>query len=374
MGGWRLDNDLQQMLRESAQNFLGEAGGAKHFRNVRASADGFDAQTWARMGELGWTGILLPEALGGSELGLDPALTLAEEFGQSLSPEPFVASAIIAGTLLAISTAAAGAELARTLAAGSRSVTLAWQERSGQVGRPEFETNLAAGRLNGRKLHVPGWHGGTGLLVAAAGEKGPVVLVIDPHAAGVTIAARRMTDGTLEAEIGFAGVAVADDAVILQGVEAAAALDLALARGTTALCAELEGLSSRLWRLTAEYMKQRVQFEQPLADYQALRHRMVDLYSAIELAAASWRKAASALEAGETGGLAVHAAKARCSDTALTMSRWAIQYHGAFGYTDEADVGLYVHSALRWSSWLGNAVAHRRKALAAHAQGRCHDV
>jgi alkylation response protein AidB-like acyl-CoA dehydrogenase len=370
MGGWRLDNDLQQMLRESAKGYLSEAGGTKHFRNVRASADGFDAQAWARMGELGWTGILLPEALGGSELGLEPALTLAEELGQSLSPEPFVASAIIAGTLLAKSTALAATALAQGLAAGSGSVTLAWQERSGQVGRPEFETVFSGGRLSGRKLHVPGWHGGTAVLVAASGDQGPVVLAVDPLAAGVTITTRRMTDGTLEAEIGFDGVAVAADAVLLQGAPAAAAVDLALARGTAALCAGLEGLSAKLWRLTADYMKQRVQFEQPLADYQALRHRMVDLYSAIELAAASWRKASSALEAGDTDGLAVHAAKARCSDTALTMSRWAIQYHGAFGYTDEADVGLYVHTALRWSSWLGNAVAHRRKALAAHVQGK----
>jgi len=97
-----------------------------------------------------------------------------------------------------------------------------------------------------------------------------------------------------------------------------------------------------------------------------LRHRMVDLYAAIELAGASWRKAGAVLEAGQSGALAVHAAKARCSDTALTMSRWAIQYHGAFGFTEDADVGLYVHAALRWSSWLGNAVAHRRQALAAH--------
>jgi alkylation response protein AidB-like acyl-CoA dehydrogenase len=370
MGSWRLDNDLQQMLRQSAQGYLSEAGGAKHFRNVRASADGFDAQAWARMGELGWTGILLPEAMGGSGLGLRPALTLAEELGQSLSPEPFVASAIIAGTLLAKSTAALGSELALALAAGRRSVTLAWQERSGQIGRPAFQTKISGGRLSGRKMHVPCWHAGAALLVAAAGDKGPVVLLVDPRASGVTVVTRRVTDGTLEAEIDFADVAVFDDAMILQGEAVAAALDLALARGTTSLCAGLEGLSSKLWRLTADYIKQRVQFEQPLADYQALRHRMVDLYSAIELASASWRKAASVLEARETGGLAVHAAKARCSDTALTMGRWAIQYHGAFGYADEADVGLYVHTALRWSSWLGNAIAHRRKALAAHEQGK----
>jgi alkylation response protein AidB-like acyl-CoA dehydrogenase len=97
---------------------------------------------------------------------------------------------------------------------------------------------------------------------------------------------------------------------------------------------------------------------------------MVDLYSEIELAAASWRRAAKAVEDGMTWGVSLHAAKARCSQVAQDMGKWSIQYHGAFGYTDEADVGLYVHSALRWSTWLGNAVGHRREALNARRRER----
>jgi alkylation response protein AidB-like acyl-CoA dehydrogenase len=366
--GWRSDNDLQQLLRESAQGFLSEAGGARHFRAVRASESGFDPQAWARMADLGWTGILLPEAVGGSQLGLEPALTIAEELGRSVSPEPFVASAIIAGTILAKCTATRAADISGALAAGSRSATLAWQEGNGQIGRPAFKTRFLDGTLSGQKTHVPGWQKDAALLVAAGSVAGPVVLLIDQAAPGVTVLPRRMTDGTLEADITFTGVTVGADEMMLTGVEAAAALDLALARGTTALAAQLEGLAAKLWQITTSFMQQRVQFDQPLVNYQALRHRMVDLYAAIELAGASWRKAASVLEAGQPGGLPVHAAKARCSDVALTMSRWAIQYHGAFGYTEEADVGLYVHAALRWSSWLGNAVAHRRLALTAHQQ------
>jgi alkylation response protein AidB-like acyl-CoA dehydrogenase len=318
------------------------------------------------MGELGWTGILLPETMGGSELGLEPALTIAEELGRSVSPEPFVASAIIAATILAKSSAARAADVAGSLAAGSRSATLAWQETNGQIGRLAFKTRFLNGTLSGRKIHVPGWQKEAALLVAAQGVAGPVILLVNPEASGVAIMARRMTDGTLAADITFTGVTVEDDSVILDSEDAAVALDLALARGTTALAARLEGLAAKLWQLTAGFIQQRVQFDQPLANYQALRHRMVDLYAAIELAGASWRKAGAVLEAGQSGALAVHAAKARCSDTALTMSRWAIQYHGAFGFTEDADVGLYVHAALRWSSWLGNAVAHRRQALAAH--------
>ncbi len=365
---WRVDNELQQMLRESAQGHLGNAGGPAHFRSVRDGGNGFDAAAWSQMGELGWTGIMLPESVGGSELGLDPALTVAEELGRTVSPEPFVASAVIAATLLAASSAAAATELAAALAAGGRSVTLAWQEKSGQVGRPAFETSLAGGRLSGRKLHVPNWHDGSALLVAASSDQGNVVVMVDQSAQGVAVTTQAMTDGTLGATIAFSDVAVAEEAVILFGAAADEALDLALARGTIALCAQLDGLSASLWQRTADYVRQRVQFEQPLADYQALRHRMVDLYAANELAAASWRAAAKALDEGNAGGVALHAAKARCSDAALTMSRWAIQYHGGVGYTEEYDVGLYVHAALRWSSWLGNATAHRRKALTAHHQ------
>jgi len=367
---WRLDTDVQQMLRESAQAFLADTGGPQHFRAVRAGDAGFDPATWAQMGELGWTGILLPEAVGGAELGLAPALTLAEELGRAISPEPFVAASVIAATVLASASGEAAGALAQDLASGRRSVALAWQEETGALGADGFETTLAEGRLSGRKVHVPAWHDASALLVAAQAADGPVVVLVDPAAEGVAVSPTRMTDATQSAEIRFDGVRVADASVILSGEAARSAIDFALARGTVALCAQLEGLANALWRRTADYVQQRVQFDQPLADFQALRHRMVDLYAAIELAGASWRAAARSLEdGGGANRLAVHAAKARCSDTALEMSRWAIQYHGAFGYTDEADVGLFVHAALRWASWLGNATAHRRAALALHERG-----
>lgn len=366
--GWRADNELQQMLRESANAYLSDAGGPAHFRDVRSSASGFDQAAWRQMAELGWTGVLLPEAFGGAELGLEPALTLAEELGRSISPEPFVASAIIAATLLAAGGGETAKALATSLAQGERSVTLAWQEERGTIGAPTFSTRLSDGQLSGRKIHVPAWHEGSALLVAASGPDGPVVVSVDPEAVGVVILSGRATDGTTIADISFDGVAIPSDAMIVEGTAAQSALDLAIARGTIALSAQLEGLAGTLWHMTLDYMKQRSQFGTVLSDFQALRHQMVNLYSSIELAAASWRKAAQLVENGKPSSAAVHAAKARCNQAAQDMARWAVQYHGAFGYTDEADVGLFVHCALRWSSWLGNAPAHRRAALVAYGE------
>lgn len=368
--GWRIDSDLQQMLRDSARGVLDDAGGAAHFRVVRDSPDGFDSQAWAQMGELGWTGLLLPESHGGAGLGLEPALTLAEELGRSISPEPFVASAVIAGSILGASTAPAAIALAADLAAGRRSATLAWQEERGIIGMPLPATRLAGGLLCGSKVHVPGWHSRAALIVSAAGEDGPVVVAVDSDAPGMNVTPRRLSDGTFCADIRFDGVDVADDAILLAGEAARDALALALARGTVALSAQLEGMSGQLWRMTCDYMRQRSQFGSNLLDFQALRHRMVDLYAEIELAAASWRTAGAAIDAGVLSGVAVHAAKARCSQVAQDMGRWAIQYHGAFGFTEEADVGLYVHAGLAWSAWLGNPAAHRRAAFAAHRRGK----
>jgi len=368
--GWRVDDDLQQMLRDSAVHYLGTEGGPDHFRKVRASDSGFDAAAWAQMGELGWTGILLPEATGGSEMGLDGALTLAEELGRAIAPEPFIASAVIAATVLAASETEVALSLARALALGQRSVTLAWQERRGTIGIPAFEVRLVGATLTGSKRYVPAWHGDVDLLVAATDGADTVVVVVDPAAPGVVVRPARLTDGTFGADIDFNGVPVGEDAIVLRGQAADEALKLAIARGTVALSAQLEGLASALWRMTLDYMRQRSQFGSNLSDFQALRHRMVDLYSEIELAGASWRRAAKQLEDGATFGVGLHAAKARCSQVAQDMGKWAIQYHGAFGYTDEADVGLYVHSGLRWSTWLGNAASHRREALAAHRRER----
>lgn len=372
--GWRVDDELQQMLRESARHYLGDAGGEHHFRKVRASDNGFDADAWAQMGKLGWTGILLPESVGGSDLGLDAALTLTEELGRAIMPEPFVAAAVMAATVLAASDCAAAASLASALAAGSRSVTLAWQERRGSTRIEPFGCTLAAGRLIGAKRYVPAWHDGTGLLVAATRDDQTVILVVDSAAEGLTATSVRMTDGTFGADLEFDGVAIDEDAVILVGALADEVLHKAHARGVVTLSAQMEGLASELWRITLDYMKQRSQFGSNLTDFQALRHRMVDIYSEIELAGASWRRAARIVEAGDYSHSAIHAAKARCSHVAQEMGRWAIQYHGAFGYTDEAIVGLYVHSALRWSTWLGNAAAHRRAALTVHRCERTRNV
>ncbi len=116
--------------------------------------------------------------------------------------------------------------------------------------------------------------------------------------------------------------------------------------------------------ITLDYLRQRKQFGKAIGSFQALQHRAVDLYVQIELARSAIDRAVRALsspvEAREKA-LAASACKARVSDAALLVAKESIQMHGAIGYTDEHDIGLFVRRALKLSAWLGNAAQHRKR-------------
>jgi len=369
---WREEDETQQMLRESAESFARSRHSLERFRTNRSLAAGFDKAMWHEMAELGWTGILLPEAMGGAGLDLGPALALAEIFGAHLIPEPFIASSVIAGTILGASQSTRAAELAGALVDGSATVALAYQEDLSTVFPSTATTKVERSGdglvLSGRKLFVPGWCDDSVLLVTALLENSPVIVAISAEDAGVSAVPQKMADGGLATDVALDRVAVELTSILLTGVEAETTANLAVARGIVALCAQLEGLARQLLGLTSEYLGQRVQFDKPLAHFQALRHGIANLHTSIELSGASWRSAAKALDSGLTAAtkLQLCAAKARCSQTALDVGKSAIQYHGGFGYTEEASVGLYVNAGLRWASWMGSPHMHRELSLSYH--------
>jgi len=367
---WREEDDLQSMLRESVDRYAAAHATLACFRRSQKSGEGFDPGKWREMAALGWTGMFLSEAAGGTALGLDPALALAAAAGRHLIREPFVASAVIAATVLDGAQAPAARDLARALAAGEAIVVLVDQEEVGAIepAAPLARIEPAGPRnvLNGRKLFVPAWTPDARLLVTARLDGAPAIVAVGADTAGIAAETHRMTDGTICAHLAFNGVELGRDQIILTGQEAADAVELAIARGRLALAAQLEGAAHRLLALTCDYLGQREQFGAPLAHFQAVRHALVARHLEIELAGASWRSAAAALRDGlstETK-IRISAAKARASDAALGMARSAVHFHGAFGFTEEADIGLYLNAVLRWASWLGNPDLLRQHALA----------
>ncbi|HSV44836.1 MAG TPA: acyl-CoA dehydrogenase family protein, partial [Ramlibacter sp.] len=288
---------------------------------------------------------------------------LAARFGAVLLPEPFAQCAVAPAALLAAAPASPLREqLAEELCLGSRLLALAWQHTAGAAEptwtgvtlRSQDGGWILSGTRQFTEARADCW------LVAAANLDGESCIVAVPAgSAGLVVTAQAMADGTATATLQLHDVRLPADALLLRGQTARQALLQALDDARLVLAAELAGVTEGALAITAAYVAQRVQFGQPIASFQAVRHRLVDIDLQQRLAFASWRQAAAAGPSQRSP--AISAAKARCGEAALLAARAAIQLHGAIGYTQEADPGLFLDSALRLASTLGNAPLHRRR-------------
>lgn len=363
--------EVRTMLLDGAQRFLTSTHSLQRARRWRSDGLRFDPQMWSSMAECGWLGMRLPEALGGFGLDLSAIASLAAQLGAALLPEPFVGCAVAPAALLAAAPASNVRDtLAQGLSDGSRVLAIAWQAQYGEVDPTWAGATLSAHVngfvLEGMRVAVEGaadqW------LVAAYQDGQPRVVLVDADAAGVRRETHPLADGSAMDTLHFSGVRIAASAVLLGGEEARGALTAALDEARVVMAAHLAGLAEAALSMTSEYLTQRAQFGQPIANFQAIRHRLVDLDLQKRLAFAAWRKAcalhAEVDLAPEAFAVAASAAKARCSDVAMLVGRSAVQMHGAIGYTQEADIGLFVDAALKHASAFGNAQAHRRRLAA----------
>lgn len=330
------------MIRESAAAIV-PRGDLTRIRRQRFAAPGFDRAIWQKMASLGWPGLLVPETKGGSGLGMRAFAALAEELGAGLVPEPLIPAVMAARVL-------EGAPLAALLS-GERLVIPAWQERANSLELAESATLDRDGRVRGTKCFVPMAGGADAFLVST--RQG--LALVSHDAPGATLTLERRGDG------GFYGTLTLDSA---PADPIAGDFRRPLEEATLATAASLVGLTRRALAITLDYLKTRVQFGQPVGSFQALQHRVADLKIAYELARASVAQAAAVLDGAPPlprSAAAVSRAKARASDTALLITRQAIQLHGAIGYTDEADVGLFLRKAMVLANLYGSAAVHRAR-------------
>jgi alkylation response protein AidB-like acyl-CoA dehydrogenase len=306
------------------------------------------------MGDLGWLGAMFADDVGGfGGRFLDAALIL-EQLGSTLVPEPFL-EALACGTALA----RGGDEAQRQrwlapLIAGQTSAALAWTEAEGRFDPAAVslraEPDGGGGfRLRGEKRWVGNGHAADQLIVSARTAGGPreragiSLFVVDRTAPGVRVTPVATMDGRRAAMIGFEGVAV-DPGAALGGIDQGLPLlEAAVDVGAAATVAEGLGIAAATLQMTVGYLGTREQFGRKIGSFQALQHRAVDMFVAVELL----RSIAilSALQGDADDPVeradAVSAAKVELSDRGRWVVRQAIQLHGGIGCTDEHDIGLY---------------------------------
>jgi alkylation response protein AidB-like acyl-CoA dehydrogenase len=314
-------------------------------RRLRFTMPGFEPAVWAEMGALGWIGLRLPEAAGGIGLGMSEACALYEELGRALVPEPLVAGALSARLLAAVGEA----EWLPALLAGDKLVLTAWQEAPDTLDVP--------GSADARRCFLPMAAGADAFLLPVR-QDGRLVLHLQEAGAGPL--------ETLQTQDGghYGRLRPGTPAGRPLSGDVTDALALALDEAALGTAAYLLGLMERAFAMTLDYLRARHQFGKPLGSFQALQHRAADLKIQLALTRASVEDAAAKLDEGAaaaTRQAVVSRAKARAAEAALRVTREAVQMHGAIGYTDEYDVGLYLRKAMVVANQFGSAAFHRAR-------------
>lgn len=359
--------DEQTLLKDAADGFLAEQAPIAHLRTLRdlRDADGVSRDLWRAFGEMGFAGVLIDEAHGGSGLGAVEAGVIAESLGRTLTPSPFMGSAVLAATALKAGSATQQGEWLPRIAAGEAIVTLAVDE--GAKHRPDrIETRAERSgngfRLNGAKGFVLDGHVANSVIVAATTDDGVTLFLVDPKTDGVRIERTAMVDAHNAARVVLNDVQVDADAVLGAVGGGADPLEAALNMGRACTASMLTGAGDQAFQITLDYLRTRRQFGKAIGEFQALQHRAAHLFSEIEIARAATLGALQALDAArEDAGLAVSVAKAKAGRVAELAVQEAVQMHGGVGMTDEYDVGLFMKRVRVLNELLGDAGFHQER-------------
>ena len=359
----------ETMLADMARGYLDGAAPVAKLRKMRDAGDTHDVALWKEMAEMGWAGVLVPEAQGGSDMEYAAANVLAREMGKTLTFSPFISSAVIAATALRqVADARSEAALAR-IAAGEATYALAVDE--GIKFDPEATQMTARAdgngfRLSGKKQFVVDGAMADRLLVLARTENGLTLFDIPADRAGVTRDRSNMIDARDAARITFDDVEATGEDVLGQVDQAMNVLKPALMAGQGALAAEMTGLAAGAFDMTVGYIKERKQFGVEIARFQALQHRAAHLWCEIEVTASAILNAGRMMDADpENAALAVSLAKARATQTATLAVQEGVQMHGGIGMTDAYDMGFYMKRARVGAEWLGDYSYHAEQVAAA---------
>ena len=355
-----LYDEEHALLREQARRWLAERSPLSVVRRLTDDTRGDDPQAWKELADLGWLGLVIPEAHGGSGLGFTHLVVLLEEAGRQVLPSPLLPVTLAALAIARGGSAAQQAQLLPRIAAGELLVSLAHVEPDGSWQAHATRAARTGGRLSGEKHHV--WAAATADVFVVPFREGDAtrLALVDATAAGVSVVPEIGVDRTRRSgRVVMRNVAVSDDAFL--PVAAEEVFDYLVPRACAALAAEMAGGADALLAMTAAYAATRIQFGRPIGSFQAVKHPLVNVLIAIEHGRSLVYAAAAALEAGTPEAeLLARMAKAQLNETYMFAAARGVQSHGGFGFTIDCDVHFYFKRAHASRPAFGDAMHHRR--------------
>ncbi len=372
----------QRLLQESVQRFVQDSYSFEQRRAIMAQPDGFSRDTWAQFAEMGWLALPFDEADGGLGGGPVDTLVMLEALGEGLVVEPLMATVLLAGRALACGgDDAQKAEWLTPLLEGRLLAALAAHERRGRHAPGWVETRAARvgehWRLDGEKSAV--LHGDCADLVLVSARtagspeepKGISLFAVPADSDGLSRQRWQTIDGLSACELTLAAVKLPPEALVGEQDAGLGLIEAVLDEAAAAQCAEAVGAMVALTRITADYLRQRKQFGQPLAAFQVLQHRLADMFMDTERSRSLAVMAALQARAGDvvTRQRAVSAAKVQAGRSGRFVGQQAVQLHGGIGISDELSVGHYFKRLTALDARLGSADWHLARFAAQPASG-----
>ena len=366
-------NEVQTILADSVEKFIANDYDFEARQKYAASKTGYSVEVWQVFAELGWTAVPFSADDGGFDGGPVDIMVLMERFGRGLIVEPYLANIVLAGGILR--RAASNnqrQQWLKPIIAGEMQATLAFAEPQGRYEIADITTVAEADGdgwiVTGTKSYVLNGGNSELLIVPArtAGEQadknGISLFAIPTNSDGVSIRDYETFDGQRAAEIILSGVTVGGDSLIGDLGGGYAALQQTVADATLAVCAEAVGIMRVLTDKTIEYAKNRSQFGVPIGSFQALQHRMVEMYTACEQSQSLLLWAVMTVAGGgDEAASAINSIKYQIGTAGKLVAEEAVQIHGGMGVTWELDVAHYFKRLTAIGLIFGNADWHLDK-------------
>jgi acyl-CoA dehydrogenase len=348
-------SDDLKMLRDQARKFLAERKSVGVARRVLEGGEAYDKKLWNEMAGMGWIGAAIPEEYGGAGLGHLGLCVLAEELGSALAPVPFSSSVYLASeAILMAGTAAQKQRYLPKLAAGEIIGTLAHAEGPATLDTKRFAATFAGGKITGTKQPVPdGAVADIAIVVAKGGDRQLSLFIVDLATQGVKRESVETIDPSrAHARLIFDGAAAEPLGAMGEGLSL---IDRLFDRAAVLFAFEQVGGAQAALDMAKAYAIERYAFGRPIGSFQAIKHKLADVYVATELARSNAYYGAWALS-NDAPELPVAAAAARvsASDAFYLAAKENIQTHGGMGYTWAFDCHLYYRRAKLLSLALGS--------------------
>ena len=359
-------NETQQMLKNSARDFLAAECPTSYVRDMERDERGYTPQMWDALAEMGWLGLALPTEYGGEGMSFMELAILLEEMGGALLPGPYFSTVVMASA--AIERAGSDEqkrEYLTRIASGQLIATLAITEPNGLWDAGGIETSARdAGEayvIDGVKLYVPNAHVSDCVVVAArtGDDAADVSLFIVPsNADGLSQTQLQTIASDRQSELVFDGVELPKSALLGEADDGWDTIQKVLEWGAVGKCAEMLGGAQRVLDMTVEYTRQRIQFGRAIGSFQAIQHHVADMATDVEGCRHITYKAAWTLAQGVDAAQEAAMCKAWVSDACQRVCALGHQCHGAIGFTKEHDLQLYSRRAKAAELMFGDAAFH----------------